>query len=186
MTDTVIAPTHPAQARALIGCLAADQPVLYPPNVLDRAAELLAQMWAVEEHTGARFEPQTLLTNFPVAALDAAVSEYTGRNQVQERTPEDIEALETELFELLGELGVKADRSSSGFIRVRRTPSTPAGDDDGFLLGFYSDAGWFLETSLPDDPSVPVIAPATPVGAAQVAAVIRAFVNGQLGNPFSR
>jgi hypothetical protein len=185
VTDTITA-THLAQARALVEQAAAGQPVLYAPSVLDEAADLLGKMWSVEEHTGARFEPRVLLGDFPVHALENVLGQHTALNQAANRKLQDIHALEASLLTALGEAGVKADRGPSIFLRAHRTPSTPAGDRDGFLLGIYADAVWFIETSVANDPCVPIVAPATPAGAVEVAGVVRAFLDGRLGNPFAR
>jgi len=123
--------------------------------------------------------------------LDLAACPYE-RNLEIERTDTEVtyltgflfEALVSEEIDLRAQLGARRD-----YLVVDRGPATPRGGrsgDSDILVAISNDGGWFFAFSDMHVRRVPVMAPASPAGAYQVAEAIRSFVHGEVGDVFSR
>lgn len=86
------------------------------------------------------------------------------------------------------EIGLTARLGDPGII-VDRGPDTPRGGfhgDADVEVRIYSDGGWSFSFTADGASVMSIVAPASEAGASQVAEIIRAFVRGELGNPFRR
>ncbi|MFC6364262.1 hypothetical protein, partial [Nonomuraea thailandensis] len=114
------------------------------------------------------------------------------RDLEMERTDAEVTSLTGFLFEALvsEEIGLRAQLGARrDYVVVDRGPATPRGGrsgDSDILVAISNDGGWFFAFSDMHVRRMPVMAPASPSGAHQVAEAIRAFVHGEFGDVFTR
>lgn len=180
-------PVFTTEAYAAIEEAANSRRALYVPSVLEHAAELLTALWATGEKHGIRPSEWNWTTDLAGGTLDVVSRQYESAPK-PERTHAQVVSLQGHLIGALKELGLTARLGGPGII-VDRGPDTPRGGYHGTAdveARIYSDGGWHI-TFAEDGASVmSIVAPASEAGASQVAEIIRAFVRGELGNPFRR
>lgn len=155
---------------------------LYTLSVLDEAAEMLVELWAVGESRGVgRRHWGEAAVDLAGGALDVIGARYRGPVQ-PERTEGEVSARLVELVDSLTceEIGLGACVGPGGRVVVDRLPQTPCAGD--LAVGLCRNGGWEVRVE-GGGPSVTVVAPVSAAGAAEVAAMVHAIVHGQL-NPF--
>ncbi|MEV6424987.1 hypothetical protein [Streptomyces sp. NPDC051662] len=184
-TDTdPSAVAHAAVEKAATGLRA-----LYAPSVLDEAAALLSDLWAVGERHGVPPKAWDWTVSLASGALEVIASRYT-RTPGPERTGDQVTALSRDLLEALAsaEIGLTVLPGTRKHMTiVERRPETPRGGyhgDANLIVGIYSNGGWDISMNADGASVVSIVAPATTAGAAEVAALVRAVARGELGNPF--
>lgn len=184
-------PIFSAEAYAAVEAAAERLPALYVPSVLEHAAELLSSLWAIGGEHSVPPAQWSWTENMAEGVLDLAACPYE-RDLEIERTDAEVVSLTGFLFEALvsEEIGLGARLSARGdHVVVERGPATPRGGrsgDSDVLVAIASDGGWFFAFSDMHVRRVPVMAPASPAGAHDVAEAIRAFVHGEFGDVFAR
>ncbi|GAA2509545.1 hypothetical protein GCM10010406_52500 [Streptomyces thermolineatus] len=184
-------PIFSAEAYAAVEAAAERLPALYVPSVLEHAAELLTSLWAIGGEHSVPPAQWSWTENMAKGVLDLAASPYE-RALETERTDAEVTfltdfllgALVSEEIGLRAQLGARRD-----YVVVDRGPATPRGGQSGdsdILVAISNDGGWFFAFSDMHVRRMPVMAPASPAGAHQVAEAIRAFVHGELGDVFPR
>lgn len=187
-TDTSAdGPVFSTEAYAAVEKAAKSRRALYVPSVLEHAAELLTDLWAIGEKHGVASGEWAWVTSLADASVDVVARQYE-RAPDPVRTPAKVVALQGHLIGALTspELGLTARLSGPGII-VDRGPDTPRGGRDGDAdveVRIFTDGGWAFSFAADGASVMSIVAPATEAGASQVAEVIRAFVRGELGNVF--
>lgn len=187
--DTADVPAYSTEAYAAVEKAAASRHSLYVPSVLEHAAQLLTDLWATGERHGVATSEWGWATDLAGGALDV-VARFYDRTPNPERTHAKIVSLQGHLIGALTseEIGLTARLSGPGVI-VERGPATPRGGfhgDADVEVRIYSDGGWAFSFAAEGASVMSIVAPASEAGASQVAEVVRAFVRGELGNPFRR
>ncbi|MEU2076609.1 hypothetical protein [Streptomyces sp. NPDC013489] len=186
---TAEGPAFSPEAYAAVEKAGTQRRALYTPIVLEQAAALLTEMWAAGERHGVAPSEWGWVADLAGATIDAVSRPYDGR-PATERTLEEIVALHRHLIGALTstEIGLTARLGLHGAsVIVDRGPRTPRGGfhgDADVEARIYSDGGWHLTFAADGSSVISVAAPDSEAGAAQVAEIVRAFVNGELGNPF--
>ncbi|WP_406466226.1 hypothetical protein OHB07_38135 [Streptomyces sp. NBC_00111] len=184
-TDAAEGLTYSAEAYAAVE-KAVESQGFYAPIVLAEAAELLTDLWAAGARRGVAPADWASVVNLAVVARNIVTKKY-GRFSDPEGTMAKAVSPQGHLITALEEFGLTA--RISGPVIVDRGPDTPRGGfhgDADIEVHIYIDGGWafaFAEYRAPA-PVAPIVAPATEVGASQVADIIRAFVRGELGDIF--
>lgn len=181
-------PTFTDQAYASIERAAGNRRDLYAPSVLQQAAALLTDLWDAGSRHGVTTDAWSWSTDLGGATLDVITRPYD-RAPSPERTHQELSALKASLIGALADNGVTAELGPRTFVRVHRQDRTPPGGYDGtanLLVGIYSDGGWDVCFDAHGASVVSIAAPATEAGAVEVAQIVHALVNGELGNPLSR
>ncbi|MEH0589814.1 hypothetical protein QA942_39615 [Streptomyces sp. B21-106] len=183
-------PAYTTEAYAAVEKAAKSLRSLYAPSVLDQAAALLTDLWAVGERHGVERKEWSWATDLASGALEVIASRYTHTPDT-ERTGEQVFALRRDLIEALtsAEIGLSARPGSRTLTVVDRLPETLRGGfhgDANLVVGIYSNGGWDISMNADGATVVSIAAPATTAGAAEIAALVRAVARGELGNPFRR
>ncbi|MFD3352643.1 hypothetical protein [Streptomyces fradiae] len=184
-------PIFSAEAYAAIEAAADRLPALYVPSVLEHAAELLTSLWAIGGEHSVPPAQWSWTENMAEGVLDLAACPYE-RDLEIERTNAEVTSLTGFLFEALvsEEIGLRAQLGARrDYVVVDRGPATPRGGrsgDSDILVAISNDGGWFFAFSDMHVRRMPVMAPASPSGAHQVAEAICAFVHGEFGDVFAR
>lgn len=184
-------PIFSAEAYDAVEAASEKQRALYVPSVLEHAAELLTSLWAIGGRHSVPPAQWSWTSDMAEGALDLAACPYE-RDLETERTDAKVASLTGYLFRALvsEEIGLTAQLGARrNSVIVDRGPATPRGGQHGdseLLVAISNDAGWFFAFRDTHARRMPVIAPASPAGAHQVAEAIRAFVHGELGDVFSR
>ncbi|KAA2244134.1 hypothetical protein F0L68_41340 [Solihabitans fulvus] len=164
--------------------------VLYTATVLDRAAALLADVWAAGERHGVRPD------GWDVAFRCLEAITPTWRTGIPQ-TVRDAQSLLEVLVEEFAALGVTATLDAGqGLVLIPRGPSTPTwGYDRDYeqppqlavtvAIGDL-DGGWDLALNLKRSVMVGIAAPCDRAGAAAVAQLVIECNAGRRGNPFRR
>ncbi|WP_331756703.1 hypothetical protein [Streptomyces sp. NBC_01568] len=186
---TTDGPVFSTEAYAAVEKEARSRNALYVPSTLEHAAELLTDLWAAGKRHGVTPDDWGWVTSLAGACVDVVARQYESAPNPK-RTVAEIVALHGHLVGALTspELGLTARMSGPGVI-VDRGPDTPRGGrygDADVEVRIYSDGGWSFSFAQDGSPVVSILAPASDAGAAQVAEIIRAFVRGELVNPFRR
>ncbi|MGC9441998.1 hypothetical protein [Streptomyces sp. WG5] len=184
-------PIFSAEAYAAVEAAADRLPALYVPSVLEHAAELLTSLWVIGGEHSVPPAQWSWTENMAEGLLDIAACPYE-RDLEIERTDAEVTSLTGFLFEALvsEEVGLRAQLGARrDYVVVDRGPATPRGGQSGdsdILVAISNDGGWFFAFSEMHVRRVPIMAPASPAGAHQVAEAIRAFVYGEVGDVFAR
>ncbi|MFJ4343194.1 hypothetical protein [Streptomyces sp. NPDC088915] len=192
MTDTSATtdgPAYTTEAYAAVEKAAKGRRDLYVPSVLEHAAELLTALWAAGEQHGVTPGDWDWSTSLGAAALDVVSRQY--EHPKPERHHQELNTLVRHLLDALTseEIGLTATLLSYPGVLVERGPQTPHGGyhgDADVEIRIYSDGGWTFSFAAEGASVVSIIAPASQAGASQVAEIVRAFVRGELANPFLR
>ena len=186
-------PRFSAAAYAAVEKAADSRCSPHAPSVLERAAELLTDLWATGERHGVTTTEWDWTVDLAGSVLDI-VALRCGRPESEGATTE-VFALARYLLEALtsDEMGLTAKLGPSGpgtSVIVTRGPDTPRGPwrDAGadVEVRIRSDGGWDFTFAAPGASVMSIVAPASKAGAFQVAETVRAFVSGELGNVFRR
>ncbi|MFJ9412518.1 hypothetical protein [Streptomyces sp. NPDC101393] len=183
MTDTT-------EAYAAVEKAAKSRHALYVPSVLEHAAALLTDLWAAGERHGVAPSEWGWAADLAGGALDVVTRRY--ERPETERTSEQTTALCQDLVAALtsDEIGLSVlPGTRKNVAIVERGPDTPRGGfrgDANLMVGIYSNGGWDISMNADGATVLSIAAPATTDGAAEVAALVRAVVHGELGNPFRR
>lgn len=189
MTTATDGPVFTAEAYASVEKAAKDRHALYVPSVLEHAAALLTDLSATGERHGVTPAEWGWVSDLAGSALDVVARQYE-RAPDPERTHAKVNSLLGHLIGALTseEIGLTARLGGPGII-VDRGPNTPRGGfhgDADIEVRIYSDGGWHFSFAADGASVMSIVAPASEAGASQVAEVVRAFVRGELGNPFRR
>jgi hypothetical protein len=160
---------------------------LYAPSVLEQAAALLTDLWAAGKRHGVDPGDWAAVTGLADASVDV-VSHQHERAPEPTRTIAKIGSLQGHLVAALKDLGLTARLGGPGVI-VARGPGTPRGGfhgDADVIVRIYSDGGWAFSFYQEGASVMPIVAPTSEAGASEVAEIVRAFVRGELANPFRR
>ncbi|MER6201730.1 hypothetical protein ABT234_30720 [Streptomyces sp. NPDC001586] len=193
ITYSSIADDRPVSAEAYAAVEAAteNRRALYVPSVLEHAAELLTSLWAIGGQHSVPPAQWSWTSDMALGALDLAACPYE-RDSDPERTDAQVASLTGHLLRALGsqEIGLTAQLGARrASVVVERGPATPRGGrrgDSNIHVAILDDVGWHFAFSDEAPRSMPVFAPASPAGAYQVAEIVRAFVDGELGDIFRR
>lgn len=182
-------PVFSTEAYAAVEKAAKSRHALYVPSVLEHAAELLTSLWAAGQRHGVAPGDWAWVSSLADASVDVVARQYESAPDPV-RTIAKIVSLQGHLVAALNseELGLTARLGGPGVI-VTRGPDTPRGGYDGDAdveVRIYSDGGWAFSFYQEGASVMSIVAPASEAGASQVAEIIRAFVRGELGNPFRR
>lgn len=193
MTATTDGPVFTTEAYAAVEKAAkSSRGTLYAPSVLERAAALLTDLWAAGERHGVAASEWGWAADLAGGALDVVTRRY--ERPEKERTSEEVIALARHLLEDLtsGEIGLSARLGPRASVIVERGSATPHGGfhgDANVVVGIHADGGyggWDVAFNQDGAPVLSIAAPASRAGASEVAEIVRALVNGELGNPFRR
>ncbi|MFJ4745412.1 hypothetical protein [Streptomyces sp. NPDC088775] len=189
-TDSAVhGPAYSTEAYAAVEEAANSRRSLYVPSVLEHAAELLTALWAAGEKHGVTPSEWGWTTDLAGGTLDVVSRQYASAPK-PERTHAQIVSLQGHLIGALTseEIGLTARLGGPGVI-VERGPDTPRGGfhgDADIDVRIYSDGGWSFSFAADGASVMSIVAPASQAGASQVAEIVRAFVRGEIGNPFRR
>jgi hypothetical protein len=184
-------PIFSAEAYAAVEAAAERLPTLYVPSVLEHAAELLTSLWAIGGEHSMPPAQWSWTENMAEGVLDLAACPYERDLEIA-RTDAEVASLTGFLFGALvsEEIGLRAQLGARrDYVLVECGPATPRGGrnaDSDILVAISNDGGWFFAFSDMHVRRMPVIAPASPDGAHQVAEAIRAFVHGEFSDVFAR
>jgi hypothetical protein len=181
-------PPYSSEAYKAVEKSAAGLRVLYAPSVFEHAAQLLTALWATGEEHGVARSAWSWSGTLAGGALEVVARQY--ERPAKERTPEELFAMARDLLEAVtsDELGLTAKRGPGpASVVIERGPNTPRGGfygDANVMVGAYIDSGWMFSFDADGASVMEIVAPATKAGASEVAGIVRAFVRGELGNPF--
>ncbi|MFD8992279.1 hypothetical protein ACFVZ4_30060 [Streptomyces goshikiensis] len=189
-TDTTSADgsVFSTEAYAAVEKAAKSRRALYVSSVLEHAAGLLTDLWAVGEKHGVALGDWAWTSGLADASVDVVARQYGTPDP--ERTPEETLALAQHLLEAMtsDEIGLNARIGPRvNVVLVKRgsdAPSGGIGGDADLAIGIWSNGGWDISLNRHGASVLSVVAPASRAGASQIAETVRALVHGELGDPF--